>query len=156
MTTALLVVTLALTAGWSLIQLAEASSNPPSPAGGDPMVLEYSPVGALLLDPALRITWANDTFCRFFGLTRAEVVGQKMPGLIQSKLKATVAEPAAFESGLLTAYALGSTATALDIHVTPQGKRLHRWLEHVSLGIGVIRNTSRALRVRSHYEQTNE
>ena len=134
MTTALLVVAvaLALTAGWALIQLAEASNNPPSPAGGDLMVLEHSPVGALLLDPALRITWANDTFCRFFGLTRAEVVGQKMPDLIQSKLKATVAEPAAFESGLLTAYAPGGTATALDIHVIPQGRRLHRWLEHES------------------------
>ena len=62
MTTTLLVVALALTAGWALIQLAEASSNPPSPAGGELMVLEHSPVGVLLLDPALRITWANDTF----------------------------------------------------------------------------------------------
>ena len=79
-----------------------------------------------------------------------------MPDLIQSKLQATVAEPVAFESGLLTAYAPGGTATALDIHVTPQGRRLHRWFEYVSLRIGVIRNTGRALRVRSHYEQTNE
>ena len=90
MTTVLLLVALALalTAGWALIQLAEAGSGgPPAPAGGDLMVLEHSPVGALLLDPALRVTWANDTFCRFFGLTRAEVVGQKMPDLIQTHLK---------------------------------------------------------------------
>ena len=96
------------------------------------MVLEHSPVGALLLDPALRITWANDTFCRFFGLTRAEVVGQKMPDLIRAKLKAAVAEPPAFESGLLTAYAPGGTPTPLEIHVIPQGTRQHRWLEHLS------------------------
>ena len=66
MTTVLLLVALALAlaAGWALIQLAEAgSSGPPAPAGGDLMVLEHSPVGALLLDPALRVTWANDTFC---------------------------------------------------------------------------------------------
>ena len=135
MTTVLLLVALALAlaAGWALIQLAEAgSSGPPAPAGGDLMVLEHSPVGALLLDPALRVTWANDTFCRFFGLTRAEVVGQKMPDLIQAHLKGAVAEPAAFESGLLTAYAPGGTATTLEIHIIPQGTRQHRWLEHVS------------------------
>ena len=134
MTTVLLVVavTLALAAGWALIQLGERSRGPSLPAGGDLMVLEHAPVGALLLDPGLRITWANDTFCRFFGLTRAEVVGQKMPALIQTHLKAAVAEPAAFESGLLTAYAPGSTATPLEIHVMPQGTRLHRWLEHMS------------------------
>jgi PAS domain S-box-containing protein len=134
MTTVLLfvAVALALTAGWALIQLAEASSGPPSPAGGDLMVLEHSPVGALLLDPGLRITWVNDTFCRFFGLTRAEVVGKKMPDLIQTHLKAAVAEPAAFESGLLIAYAPGGTATALEIHVIQQGTRQHRWLEHLS------------------------
>ena len=134
MTTVLIfvAVALALTAGWALIQLAEASSGPPAPAGGDLMVLEHSPVGALLLDPGLRITWTNDTFCRFFGLARAEVVGQKMPDLIQAHLKAAVAEPAAFESGLLTAYAPGSTATPLEIHVIPQGTRQHRWLEHLS------------------------
>ena len=135
MTTVLLLVALALalTAGWALIQLAEAgSSGPPAPAGGDLMVLEHSPMGALLLDPALRVTWANDTFCRFFGLTRAEVVGQKMPDLIQTHLKGAVAEPAAFESGLLTAYAPGGAATTLEIHIIPQGTRQHRWLEHVS------------------------
>ena len=103
--------------------MAEASGGPPAPAGGDLMVLEHSPVGALLLDPALRIIWANDTFCRFFGLSRAEVVGQKMPDLIRAHLKAAVAEPAAFESGLLTAYAPGSTPTALEIHVIPQSTR---------------------------------
>lgn len=135
MMTAVLVIMalgVALVAGWALIQLGGASRGAPSPAGGDLMVLEHSPVGALLLDPALRVTWANDTFCRFFGLNRAEVVGHKMPDLIQSHLKAAVAEPAAFESGLLTAYAPGGTATALDIHVIPQGTRLHRWLEHMS------------------------
>ena len=96
------------------------------------MVLEHSPVGALLFDPALRITWANDMFCRFFSLAPAEVLRQKMPDLIQSHLKAAVAEPAAFESKLLTAYAPGGTATGLDIHVIPKGTRQHRWLEHMS------------------------
>ena len=96
------------------------------------MVLEHSPVGALLLDPGLRITWANDTFCRYFGLARAEVVGQKMPTLIQTQLKGAVEEPAAFESGLLTAYAPGGPATPVEIQVIPQGTRQRRWLEHTS------------------------
>ena len=135
MTTALilLAIGLTLTAGWALIQLAEASSSgPPVPAGSDLMVLEHSPVGALLLDPALEVTWANDTFCRYFGLARTEVVGKKMPDLIQTHLKGAVAEPAAFESGLLTAYAPGGTSGAVEIHVIPLGTRLHRWLEHTS------------------------
>ena len=135
MTTLLLLVALvlALTAGWAFIQLAETdSSGPPAPEGGELMVLEHSPVGALLLDPALRVTWANDTFFRFFGLTRAEVVGQKMPDLIQAHLKSAAAEPAAFEYGLLAAYAPGGRATPLEIHVIPHGTREHRWLEHVS------------------------
>jgi len=83
------------------------------------MGLEHSPGGALLLDPALRITWANDTFCRFFGLARAEVVGQKVPGLIQSHLKAAVAEPAVFESGLLAGPQRVSTFTSSKNEAAP-------------------------------------
>ena len=131
MTTILVIVAvaLALTAGWALMQLAEASGGPPAPVGGDLMVLEHSPVGALLLDPGLRVTWANDTFCRFFGLARAEVVGQKMPDLIRVRMKATVAEPAAFESGLLTAYAPGSTPTPLKHAALHQKAEVRRRAE---------------------------
>lgn len=135
MTAALIILTiaLALTAGWALIQLSETRSGGPAvPAGGDRTILEHSPVGALLLDPALRVTWANDTFCRFFGLNRAEVVGHAMPDLIQRHLKGAVEDGTALEANLLTQYAKGGSPSPFEMHVVPGGARQHRWIEHTS------------------------
>ena len=66
---------LILAAGWALLRASKRLTTGAAPRGGDHILLDHSPVGALLLDPALRITWANDAFCDLFGLTRGKLIG---------------------------------------------------------------------------------
>ena len=69
---------LILTAGWVLLRTSKRAATGAAPRGGDHVLLDHSPVGALLLDPELRITWANNTFCDLFGLTRSKLIGRKI------------------------------------------------------------------------------
>ena len=57
---------LVLVAGWALLRSAGRPTTGTAPKGGAHLLLDQSPVGALLLDPPLRITWANDSFCGLF------------------------------------------------------------------------------------------
>ena len=47
---------LILAAGWALLPPSEKATRGAVPKGGDRVLLDHLPVGALLLDPALRIT----------------------------------------------------------------------------------------------------
>ncbi len=69
-------IALILAGGWALIRASGKPSAGSGPRGGDHVLLDHSPVGALLLDPALRITWANNTLCDLFGLTRSKLIGR--------------------------------------------------------------------------------
>ena len=56
--------------------------------------------GALLLDPELRVTWANDAFCGLFGLLHKELIGRELKDLVE--------EPDAVQAGPMEGY--GSVA----------------------------------------------
>ncbi len=101
-----------------------------APRGGDHVLLDHSPVGALLLDPALRITWANDAFCDLFGLTRSKLIGREISELVQKELKDLVEEPEVVEAGLIAAYESAATAPSLEFLVRARDGREERWLEH--------------------------
>ena len=77
--------------------------------------MDQSPVGALLLDPALRVAWANDTFCDLFGLTRSELIGRGFADVVQQELKDLVEEPDVVESSLLEAYASAAEASPFEL-----------------------------------------
>ena len=92
--------------------------------------MDRSPVGALLLDPALRVAWANDTFCDLFGLTRSELIGREFADVVQQELKDWVDEPDVVEASLLEAYTSAANASPFDFSVRARDGRDQRWIEH--------------------------
>ena len=121
---------LILAAGWALLRASKRPTTGAAPRGGDHVLLDHSPVGALLLDSALRITWANDAFCDLFGLTRSKLIGREISELVQKELKDLVEEPEVVEAGLMAAYESASTTPPLEFFVRARDGREERWLEH--------------------------
>ena len=121
---------LALAVGWALLRTSEKSTAGGVPRGGNLLLLEHSPVGALLLDPALRITWANDAFCDLFGLTRSKLIGHEISELFVKELKDLVQDPDVVEAGLMEAYEAAPTAPPLEFFVRPRDGRNERLLQH--------------------------
>ena len=101
---------LILAGGWALTRASGRPAAVSPPRGGE-VLMDQSPVGALLLDPALRVAWANDTFCDLFGLTRSELIGRGFADVVQQELKDLVEEPDVVESSLLEALASAGEAS---------------------------------------------
>ncbi len=121
---------LILTAGWVLLRTSKRAATGAAPRGGDHVLLDHSPVGALLLDPALRITWANNTFCDLFGLTRSKLIGRKISEFVHKELKDLVEEPELVEAGLMAGYEAAATAVPFEFFVRARDGREERWIEH--------------------------
>ena len=119
-----------LTAGWVLLRTSKRAATGATPRGGDHVLLDHSPVGALLLDPALRITWANNAFCDLFGLTRSKLIGRKISEFVHKELKDLVEEPELVEAGLMAGYEAAATAVPFEFCVRARDGREERWLEH--------------------------
>ena len=132
MTPAIVIVAFALilATGWALLRTSERATKGAGPSGGDHVLLDHLPVGALLLDPSLRMTWANDAFCDLFDLTRAKLIGREISELVQKELNDLVEEPAAVEAGLMAAYEATATAPPFEFLVRARDGREERWLEH--------------------------
>ncbi len=97
--------------------------------GAHPL-LDHSPVGALLLDPSLRITWANEAFCVLFGLIDSDLIGRELSEVVEQELKGLVEEPDAVEAGLLEAHGSAATASPFEFYVRARDDRGERWIEH--------------------------
>ena len=123
-------VALILAGGWALIRASGGFGAVSAPRGGDQAIMEQSPVGALLLDPALNIAWANDTFCDLFGLTRSALMGRGFADVIQQELSELVEEPDVVESGLLEAYTSTEKASPFDFFIRARDGRDQRCIEH--------------------------
>ena len=121
---------LILAAGWALLRTSERLTTGASRRDGDHVLLDHSPVGALLLDPALRITWANNAFFDLFSLPRSKVIGREISELVEKDLKNLVEEPELFEAGLMAAYESAVTTPPHAFFVRERDGREERWLEH--------------------------
>ena len=132
MTSALVIAAsaLVLASGWALLRTFRGTARGDAPRGGNQVLMDRSPVGALLLDPALRVVWANHTFCDLFGLTRSELLGREFTDVVQNEMKDLVEEPDAFESGLLEAYTSTEKASPFDFYVRARDGEDRRWIEH--------------------------
>jgi len=115
---------------WALTRLSGRPIAVSPPRGGDQVILDRSPVGALLLDPALSVAWANDTFCDLFGLTRSELIGRGFSDVIQQELRELVEEPDVVESGLLEAYTSAEKASPFGFYVRARAGQDRRCIEH--------------------------
>ena len=123
-------VALILAGGWALTRASRGPKALSPPRGGDQVLMDQSPVGALLLDPALRVAWANDTFCDLFDLTRSELIGRGFVDVVRQELKDLVEEPDVVESSLLEAYESAAEASPFDFSVRARNGRDQRWIEH--------------------------
>ena len=88
MTQAFIIVAAALLlmAGWALLRSSKRGTTGTAPSGETNLLLDHSPVGALLLDPDLRVTWANDVFCGLFGLLDKELIGRELSVVVEQEL----------------------------------------------------------------------
>ena len=120
---------------WALFRPSGRTTTRATSGRGDHVLLNHSPVGALLLDPALRITWANDAFCDLFGLSRTKLIGREISELVQKELKDLVEEPEVVEAGLMAAYESPVTVPPLELVVRARDGREERRLEHTCQGI---------------------
>jgi PAS domain S-box-containing protein len=95
-------------------------------------VLGSSHVGMLVIDANFHVVYVNDAFELFVGLDRSEVVGHDMRELIPRTLEHVFADPERFASRVLAAYDDNSYIENFECHVSAQGDRPERWLEHWS------------------------
>ena len=121
---------LVLMAGWALLRSSKRRTTGTAPSGETNLLLDHSPVGALLLDPALRITWANDAFCGLFGLLHKGLIGRELSEVIQRELKDLVEEPDAVQAGLMEAYGSVAKGSPFEFYVRARDGRGERWIEH--------------------------
>ena len=121
---------LVLMAGWALLRSSKRRTTGTAPSSETNLLLDHSPVGALLLDPALRITWANDAFCGLFGLIHKELIGRELSEVIQQELKDLVEEPDAVQAGLMEAYGSVAKGSPFEFYVRARDGRGERWIEH--------------------------
>jgi PAS domain S-box-containing protein len=129
---------LILDGGWALTRASGRPTAVSPPRGGDQVLMDQSLVGALLLDPALRVAWANDTFCDLFGLTRSELIGRRFADVVQKELTDLVEEPDVVESSLLEAYASTGEASPFNFSLRAQDGRDHRDKDGTVLPVEMI------------------
>ena len=132
MTPVLIVVAIALilAVGWILLRATRTSIPGAESNDGNHVLLDHSPVGALLLDSALRITWVNGAFCDLFGLNRSWWIGRDFSELLQQELTTLVEEPDVVAAGLMAAYKSPGNAPPFEFHVPARNGRSDRWLQH--------------------------
>jgi PAS domain S-box-containing protein len=122
-------IALALIVGWALLRSSKGSTAGAVPGAGAHL-LDHSPVGTLVLDAALHVTWANEAFCGLFGLTPDELLGRELREVIEQGLKELVEEPDAVEAGLLEAYGSEAKGSPFEFYVRARDGRGERWIEH--------------------------
>ena len=121
---------LVLMAGWALLRSSKRRTTGTAPSGETNLLLNHSPVGALLLDPKLRVTWANDAFCGLFGLLHKDLIGRELSEVIAQELKDLVEEPDAVQAGLMEAYGSVAKGSPFEFYVRARDGRGERWIEH--------------------------
>ena len=128
MTEALIIAAAApvLMAGWALLRSSKRGTKGTAPSGEPNLLPDHSPVGALLLDPELRVTWANDAFCGLFGLLHKELIGRELSDVVEQELKDLVEEPDAVQAGLMEAYGSVAKGSSFEFYVRARDGRGER------------------------------
>ncbi|TAJ10509.1 MAG: PAS domain S-box protein [Nitrospirae bacterium] len=98
-------------------------------------VLDTSAVGLFILDASFRVVWINEAMERYFGIRRADVIGQDKRRLIQERIKSLFDQPDDFAARILQAYKRNNGELRFECHMPGADGREERWLEHRSLPI---------------------
>lgn len=102
-----------------------------SPGGLLP-TLETVDIGIFVLGPAFTVEWINETAATYFGLSRADVIGQDKQQLIESTIASIFEYPEQFAETVIATYRDNSYVEEFECHVLPGEERAERWLRHQS------------------------
>ncbi|MEA1930652.1 MAG: PAS domain-containing sensor histidine kinase [Euryarchaeota archaeon] len=100
--------------------------------GGLLPTLETVDIGIFVLDPAFTVEWINETAATYFGLSRADVIGQDKQTLIESTIASIFERPERFAETVIDTYRDNSYVEEFECHVLPGEGRAERWLRHQS------------------------
>ncbi|NQZ95205.1 MAG: PAS domain S-box protein [Myxococcales bacterium] len=95
-------------------------------------VLDSSAVGVCILDAEFNVAWMNRALEKFLGIHRHEVVGTDQRQLVRQRLRWIFANPDDFYSRVFRTYEDNTYVENFTCHVTREGEREERWLEHWS------------------------
>ena len=104
-------------------------------------VFDRAQVGMYVLDADDEVAWHNDAFERYFGITRAAIVGRDEETLVDELLAPAVEHPTAFAERLRDPDVetdgdgdggSDGARSRFECHVTDGEGRSERWLEHRS------------------------
>jgi signal transduction histidine kinase len=95
-------------------------------------VFATSALGVIILDRFLTVVWLNEATEVYFGIERAEILGQDKRVLVDNKLKCVFEDPDDYSSRLFKAYDDNDFTDIFECHVTPGAGREERWLQHWS------------------------
>ena len=97
-------------------------------------VLGVSYVGTFVLDSGFSVVWINDAVRRYFGVD-SDIIGQDKRTLIEGRIKHIFEDPERFADRVIATYDDNTYVERFECHVTPDGDRAGRWLEHWSYPI---------------------
>jgi len=100
--------------------------------GGLLPTLETVDLGIFVLDPEFTVEWINETAATYFGLSRADAIGQDKQALIESTIASIFEQPERFAEAVIDTYADNSYVEEFECHVLPGEERAERWLLHQS------------------------
>lgn len=95
-------------------------------------VLDSSTIGTLILDATLHVVWMNQTFERYFGLSRDTLIGKDIWPLMTRQINQIFADPEFFAAKIGAAYAQNNYVENFECHLLPGDQHEERWLEHWS------------------------
>ncbi|MFA9417351.1 PAS domain S-box protein [Natrinema sp. HArc-T2] len=95
-------------------------------------VIDEADVGVFVLDDEFDVVWVDETIEEYFGLARAEVIGQDKATLIQETIRDRLADPESFAETVLATYEDNTYVEQFECRVTDDAAQNERWLEHRS------------------------
>jgi len=95
-------------------------------------VLDSSSVGVAILDSDFRIVWVNQAYEAYFGLQRADVIGEHAPGLVRERLRFIFEDHAEFGDRVLRTYEDNTYLEHFECRVAAPHGQGKLWLEHRS------------------------
>ncbi|MEK6256110.1 MAG: EAL domain-containing protein [Chloroflexota bacterium] len=95
-------------------------------------IYEYSAVGIILLDSALKVVWINKALENYFGLNSEKFIGKDKRILISKELKNYFEDAEVYSDKVLNSYSNNTYLENLIGHILEENEREERWLEYRS------------------------
>lgn len=95
-------------------------------------ILDVLPVGIFLIDQNFRVAFVNSTLEKYFGISRAEILGKNKRELVKEKIKSLFENGEEFCRKVIATYDNNTYIEHFSCHLLSAPGREERWLEHRS------------------------